>query len=143
MSTYDNDEKLYWTQVNDVRKYITYRKIGVNKLPDVILRDFSSEHLDGFFRFAVGAMSLNLGDAANFNEEKKMEKIKVSFDRSVFFFKIADALRKRASYTSCERDICLFYRVRGLLLDFRNMAKRERELNSLRLLVPGKFLKTL
>ena len=75
LSTYDNTDQLYWQHINDVRKYITYRKIGVNKLPDVILRDFSSEHLDGFFRFAVGAMSLNLGDAANFNEEKKMDKI--------------------------------------------------------------------
>ena len=137
LSRYDNPEREYWQNVNTVRKYITSNHVGVNKLPYVIRKEFSLKHLDDFFNFAVDAMCVNLGDAYKSREEEKEDKIKVSFDRAVDFFKFAWALVKD---NSCEANGCRYHRLKCHLLDFRNMGKRELQIP---LLIPSSFLKTL
>ena len=116
MSTYQNPDKEYWQQVNDVRKCIIREKIGVNKYMS-FMGEFPPGHCFHFFDFVYNAVLMNLKDAELITQE---ERIEASFQRAVSFAKFAWA---QANDDSSYRSHYLALRSR--LVDFRDMAEQD------------------
>ena len=116
MSSYQNPDKKYWENVNDVRKYFIQHDVGCNKYMS-FMRIFSAVHRYNFFDFVYNAVLMNLKDAERF---KKEERIEASFQRAVSFAKFAWAqANDDSSYTSH------WLALRSRLVEFRDKAERD------------------